>query len=299
MHKNIEQEVSEAIRIYYSDYSQVWIWFASLALFRFLLVALAFFNLAIIDQRFVANPGSTASESEEEAGWSSPGKNMKHFFFLKSINAYKRPIFCILYKSRVSLLWRFVCGLYKCPVFGVVNSIASTLEDTNKVATAMLRQRVELEKCWLFFNLVEARTSFDDKQHIAFSMQCVLSAWLLNPPRTDGRFPLSAATMLEALAPIGELHSSKELSGVGRAEMSESWVHGSINSDFRPLWYHWNSLDSRSPPSLSLCFCLYPLKLRPLKFSWCNAFEKKQIIFFCNWWANDYPYDIFFLSARN
>lgn len=25
MHKNIEQEVSEAIRIYYSDYSQVWI----------------------------------------------------------------------------------------------------------------------------------------------------------------------------------------------------------------------------------------------------------------------------------
>lgn len=222
-----------------------------------------------------------------------------NIFFLKSINAYKRPIFCILYKSRVSLLWRFVCGLYKCPVFGVVNSIASTLEDTNKVATAMLRQRVELEKCWLFFNLVEARTSFDDKQHIAFSMQCVLSAWLLNPPRTDGRFPLSAATMLEALAPIGELHSSKELSGVGRAEMSESWVHGSINSDFRPLWYHWNSLDSRSPPSLSLCFCLYPLKLRPLKFSWCNAFEKKQLIFFCNWWANDYPYDIFFLSARN
>lgn len=213
---------------------------------------------------------------EWRRGWLKfTGKKHETFFFLKSINAYKRPIFCILYKSRVSLLWRFVCGLYKCPVFGVVNSIASTLEDTNKVATAMLRQRVELEKCWLFFNLVEARTSFDDKQHIAFSMQCVLSAWLLNPPRTDGRFPLSAATMLEALAPIGELHSSKELSGVGRAEMSESWVHGSINSDFRPLWYHWNSLDSRSPPSLSLCFCLYPLKLRPLKFSWCNAFGKK------------------------
>lgn len=69
MYKNIEQDVSEIIRIHYSDYSQVRIWFASLALFRFLLVALVFFNLAIVDQCFVTNPGSTASESGEEAGF--------------------------------------------------------------------------------------------------------------------------------------------------------------------------------------------------------------------------------------
>ena len=59
-------------------------------------------------------------------------------------------------------------------VYDVMNSIARTLEDTNKVATAMLRQRagqcrwdvsMELEQCWLFFNLDEARTNFDDKQH--------------------------------------------------------------------------------------------------------------------------------------